>query len=48
MSFTWRLFQLTQGYRGRLVGAASLGLGASVTCSRRADAATDFCLYGVV
>jgi ATP-binding cassette subfamily C protein CydCD len=30
MSFTWRLFQLTQGYRGRLAGAALLGLGASL------------------
>ena len=30
MSFTWRLFQPTQGYRGRLAGAALLGLGASV------------------
>ena len=30
MSLTWRLFQLTQGFRGRLAGAALLGLGASV------------------
>lgn len=30
MSLTWRLFQLTQGFRGRLAAAAALGLGASV------------------
>jgi ATP-binding cassette subfamily C protein CydCD len=30
MSLTWRLFQLTQGFRGRLTVAALLGLGASI------------------
>ena len=30
MSHTWRLFQLTQGFRWRLVWAAVLGLAASV------------------
>jgi len=30
MSLNWRLFQLTQGFRLRLVGAAVLGLGASM------------------
>src|SRR6185503_9582370 len=30
MSLNWRLFQLTQGYRLRLLGAAVLGLVASV------------------
>src|SRR5262245_39724228 len=29
MGYTWRLFQLTQGFRWRLVGAALLGLAAS-------------------
>ena len=29
MGHTWRLFQLTRGFRGRLVGAAALGLAAS-------------------
>src|SRR5215470_18131458 len=30
MSLNWRLFQLTQGYRLRLLGAAGLGLGAAM------------------
>src|SRR5215471_17561255 len=30
MSLNWRLFQLTQGFRLRLLGAAGLGLGASM------------------
>src|SRR2546428_13077457 len=30
MSLNWRLFQLTQGFRLRLVGAAVLGLGAAM------------------
>ena len=30
MSYTWRLFQLTQGFRSRLLGAALLGLGAAL------------------
>jgi ATP-binding cassette subfamily C protein CydCD len=30
MSLTWRLFQLTRGFRGRLAGAAVIGLGAAV------------------
>ena len=30
MSLNWRLFQLTQGFRLRLIGAAILGLGASM------------------
>src|SRR5919198_1681130 len=29
MSHTWRLFQLTRGFRGRFIWAALLGLGAS-------------------
>ena len=30
MSLNWRLFQLTQGFRLRLIGAAIPGLGASI------------------
>ena len=30
MSLNWRLFQLTQGFRLRLIGAAVLGLGAAM------------------